>query len=141
MPSTGAFSNQFLKGMKQLYELEPFIKVKPSLTNQWEKSKGKWLYRSGRLSEEHVPNLITTNQLRLLPLAYYGNPILRKIGDLVANVTDDVTKLVETMDACDGIGIAAPQIYHSIKIFVIRILNPIFWIAFSFIERPTSFCS
>ena len=33
----GAFSNQFLEGMKQLYELEPFIKVKPYLTNQWEK--------------------------------------------------------------------------------------------------------
>jgi hypothetical protein len=38
MPSTGAFSNQFLEGMKLLYELEPFIKVKPYLTNQWEKS-------------------------------------------------------------------------------------------------------
>ena len=38
LPSTGAFSNQFLEGMKQLYELEPFIKVKPYLTNQWEKS-------------------------------------------------------------------------------------------------------
>ncbi len=24
--------------MKQLYELEPFIKVKPYLTNQWEKA-------------------------------------------------------------------------------------------------------
>jgi hypothetical protein len=38
MPSAGAFSNQFLEGMKQLYELEPFIKVKPYLTNQWEKN-------------------------------------------------------------------------------------------------------
>jgi hypothetical protein len=37
MPSTGAFSNQFLEGMKLLYELEPLIKVKPYLTNQWEK--------------------------------------------------------------------------------------------------------
>jgi hypothetical protein len=37
LSSTGAFSNQFLKGMKQLYELEPFINVKPYLTNQWEK--------------------------------------------------------------------------------------------------------
>jgi hypothetical protein len=26
VPSAGAFSNQFLEGMKQLYELEPFIK-------------------------------------------------------------------------------------------------------------------
>jgi hypothetical protein len=41
VPSTGAFSNQFLEGMKQLYELEPFIKVKPYLTNQWEKSNNK----------------------------------------------------------------------------------------------------
>jgi len=34
----GAFSNQFIEGMKLLYELEPLIKVKPYLTNQWEKS-------------------------------------------------------------------------------------------------------
>jgi len=34
----GAFSNQFIKGMKLLYELEPLIKIKPYLTNQWEKS-------------------------------------------------------------------------------------------------------
>jgi hypothetical protein len=40
-PSTGAFSNQFLEGMKQLYELELFIKVKPYLTNQWEKNNSK----------------------------------------------------------------------------------------------------
>jgi len=35
--SGGAFSNQFIEGMKLLYELEPLIKVKPYLTNQWEK--------------------------------------------------------------------------------------------------------
>jgi hypothetical protein len=34
----GAFSNQFIEEMKLLYELEPLIKVKPYLTNQWEKS-------------------------------------------------------------------------------------------------------
>ena len=33
----GAFSNQFIEGMKLLYELEPLIQVKPYLTNQWEK--------------------------------------------------------------------------------------------------------
>lgn len=90
----------------------------------FEKIKGKWFYRSGQLSEGHAPNLITTNQLRLLPLAYYGNPILRKVADSITNITDDVRKLVEemieTMDPCDGIGLAAPQIHHSVKIFVIR---------------------
>ena len=92
--------------------------------SHFEKIKGKWLYRSGQLSEGHAPNLITTNQLRLLPLAYYGNPFLRKIGDRIVNISDDVRKLVEemveTMDACDGIGLAAPQVHHSIKLFVIR---------------------
>ncbi|MBI5272406.1 MAG: peptide deformylase [Chlamydiia bacterium] len=90
----------------------------------FEKIKGKWLYRSGQLFEGHAPNVITTNQLRLLPIAYYGSPILRKIGDPIANMTADIRKLVEemveTMDACNGIGLAAPQIHHSIKLFVIR---------------------
>lgn len=35
--SGGAFSNQFIEGIQLLYELEPLIKVKPYLTNQWEK--------------------------------------------------------------------------------------------------------
>lgn len=90
----------------------------------FEKTREKWLYRSGQLSEGHAPNLITTNQLRLLPLAYYGHPILRKVADPIIHITDDLRKLVEemieTMDACDGIGLAAPQIHHSIKLFVIR---------------------
>lgn len=38
LAKAGAFSNQFVEGMKLLYELEPLIKVKPYLTNQWEKS-------------------------------------------------------------------------------------------------------
>ncbi|WP_213152052.1 hypothetical protein [Neochlamydia sp. AcF95] len=28
MPSTGAFSNQFIEGMKQLYELQAFLDVR-----------------------------------------------------------------------------------------------------------------
>lgn len=90
----------------------------------FEKLKGKWLYRSGQLFEGHTPNLITTNQMRLLPLAYYGHPILRRLADPIININDDVrhlvAEMVETMDACDGIGLAAPQVHHSIKLFVIR---------------------
>jgi peptide deformylase len=67
---------------------------------------------------------VTTGQLRLLPLAYYGEPILIKQADPINEITDDIKKLieemVETMDACDGIGLAAPQIHHSIRLFVIR---------------------
>lgn len=92
--------------------------------SHFEKVKGKWLYHSGQLAEGHAPNLITTNQPRLLPLAYLGQPILRKVADPVTSVTDDIRTLVEemieTMDGYNGIGIAAPQVHHSIKLFLIR---------------------
>lgn len=31
-----------------------------------------------------------------------------------------VEEMVETMNACDGIGLAAPQVHHSIKLFIIE---------------------
>lgn len=90
----------------------------------FEKVKGKWLYRSGQLLQGRAPHLMTRGQLRLLPLAYYGDPILRKKADPIVHITDDIRRLVEemieTMDACDGIGLAAPQIHHSIQLFIIR---------------------
>ena len=58
----------------------------------------------------------------ILKLAYYGNPILRKKGQLIENVTDEIKQLVfdmfETMSHYDGIGIAAPQVHHSLSLFV-----------------------
>lgn len=90
----------------------------------FEKKNNKWLYRGGQLSEGHAPNLVTIGQLRLLPLAYYGDPILRRLADPIAEINDELKKLVEemieTMDACDGIGLAAPQIHHSIRLFITR---------------------
>jgi len=90
----------------------------------FEKKGNQWLYRGGQLVEGREPNLVTTGQLRLLPLAYYGDPILTKKADPIIKITDDIRNLVEemieTMDACDGIGLAAPQIHHSIRLFVIR---------------------
>ncbi len=86
---------------------------------------GRWLYRGGQLTQGHAPNLVTTGQLRLLPLAYYGDSILRKKADSVKEISDDIKKLaeemIETMDACNGVGLAAPQVHHSIRLFVTRI--------------------
>lgn len=90
----------------------------------FDKVKGRWLYRSGLLAEGHAPHLITTSQVRLLPLAYYGDPILRKVAEPIVSFTEDVRTLAEEMieaiDAYDGVGIAAPQLHHSVRIFVIR---------------------
>lgn len=59
-----------------------------------------------------------------LPIVYYGNPILRKKCEPVKEITDDIIKLVqdmiETMDAENGIGLAAPQVGRPIRIFVLR---------------------
>lgn len=58
----------------------------------------------------------------VLPIVAYGNPVLRKVG---ANITPEyphLNKLLddmwETMYNSNGVGLAAPQINHSIRLFV-----------------------
>ncbi len=60
----------------------------------------------------------------LLKLYYYGHPILRKHCEPIAEITEEIRKLasdmIETMDKNDGIGLAAPQVGHAIRLFVLR---------------------
>jgi peptide deformylase len=60
----------------------------------------------------------------LLKIYYYGHPILRKHCEPVKEITDEIRKLasdmIETMDKNNGIGLAAPQIGRSIRMFVLR---------------------
>ncbi len=90
----------------------------------FEKVNGKWLYRNGQLKNGHAPNLITTDQLKMLPLAYYGDQILRKRAAPINEITDDIkiliNEMIDTVDGCNGVGIAAPQVHHSIRLFIIR---------------------
>lgn len=57
-----------------------------------------------------------------LPLAYYGQPVLRKKAALVQTIDLDIQQLindmVETMEAENGIGLAAPQVHRSLAIFI-----------------------
>ena len=90
----------------------------------FEKMGSSWLYRGGQLEEGYAPNFATTGQLRLLPLAYYGDAILRKKAEPIVEITSDlkilVEEMIETMEGCDGMGLAAPQVHHSIRLFIIR---------------------
>lgn len=58
----------------------------------------------------------------ILQLAYYGEPILRKKTEPVKEINDEIRQLVadmiETMHVKDGIGLAAPQIFKSLSLFV-----------------------
>lgn len=57
-----------------------------------------------------------------LPLAYYGDAVLRKKAARVNEINDTLRQLVadmkETMDANDGCGLAAPQVHQSITLFI-----------------------
>ncbi len=61
--------------------------------------------------------------LMILPIVAYGHPILRKKAEDIKEVYPDLSKLLEdmweTMYASNGVGLAAPQINKSIRLFVI----------------------
>jgi peptide deformylase len=60
--------------------------------------------------------------MSLLPVSYFGDPVLRTKGAKVAQFDADLAKLaedmVETMRAERGIGLAAPQIGLALQFFV-----------------------
>jgi peptide deformylase len=60
-----------------------------------------------------------------LPVHKYGDPILRKKGALVTEVTPEIHKLIaamfETMEAHHGVGLAAQQVGHALQLTVIDI--------------------
>jgi peptide deformylase len=59
----------------------------------------------------------------LLPVYAYGQPVLKKVSIFIDPEYPDIQGLIanmwDTMYHADGVGIAAPQIGHSIRLFVI----------------------
>ena len=59
-----------------------------------------------------------------LPILQYGHPLLRKKAQPVLAVTEEVRSLVmqmvATMDKSLGIGLAAPQVGHLLRLIVLR---------------------
>ncbi|CUI16584.1 polypeptide deformylase [Candidatus Protochlamydia naegleriophila] len=57
-----------------------------------------------------------------LPLAYFGDPVLRKKTAPVEDINDTIRQLIidmtETMEANDGCGLAAPQVHQSLALFI-----------------------
>ena len=58
----------------------------------------------------------------------YGDSVLRKIAEKVEEVNDEIREIlrnmVETMYAMDGVGLAAPQVGISLRMFVCDIGTP-----------------
>jgi peptide deformylase len=59
----------------------------------------------------------------ILPIVAYGNPVLRKVAQDIDKEYPELDKLIEdmweTMYASNGVGLAAPQINKSIRLFVV----------------------
>jgi peptide deformylase len=61
----------------------------------------------------------------ILPIRIYGDPVLREETTPVAEVTPELKQLaadmIETMRGADGVGLAAPQIGHTERLFVVDV--------------------
>lgn len=58
-----------------------------------------------------------------VPIVAYGHPILRNVASFITPGQVDLERLIEdmweTMYASNGIGLAAPQVNHSIRVFIV----------------------
>lgn len=62
--------------------------------------------------------------IKPLTIAQLGNPILRQIAQPIDLITDDriqqlIDALIVTAEAAQGVGIAAPQVSHSQRVFIV----------------------
>lgn len=61
----------------------------------------------------------------ILPIHVYGDPILRQPGEDVSEDSEELQQLIddmiETMLGASGIGLAAPQVGRSLRLFVINL--------------------
>jgi len=59
----------------------------------------------------------------ILPVTVYGDPLLRKVAKPIDKNEEGLSELIdnmfETMHNADGVGLAAPQIGKSVRIFVV----------------------
>jgi peptide deformylase len=59
----------------------------------------------------------------ILPIVAYGDPLLRKVGKKIdkdyPNLEELIENMTETMHTAKGVGLAAPQVGKSIRLFII----------------------
>lgn len=59
----------------------------------------------------------------ILPIIGYGDPVLRKTGEVLTqeypNLTETIANMYDTMYNACGVGLAAPQVGLSVRLFVI----------------------
>lgn len=60
----------------------------------------------------------------MLKIYTLGDEVLRKVAEPVAEVNDEIRELIngmyEAMEAAEGVGLAGPQVGHSLRLFVAK---------------------
>ncbi len=60
---------------------------------------------------------------KILPVRIYGDETLRKISEPIDDITDEIRQfiddLIKTMYEKDGVGLAAPQVGRSLRLFIV----------------------
>ena len=68
-------------------------------------------------------NQTINNSTMILPIVAYGHPTLKKISEPITSDYPDLDKLIadmwETLAHSEGVGLAAPQVNRSIRLFVV----------------------
>ena len=61
----------------------------------------------------------------VLPIVFYGDPVLRERGKEITEITDEIRELaadmLETMHAAHGVGLAAQQVGRALQLAVIEV--------------------
>lgn len=87
----------------------------------FERRKGIWLYLRGRNEAGHLPELAQGPE-QFFPLAYYGDPILTTPAEPIGEIDEEIKQLaaemIESMHSFPGLGLAAPQVKRSLRLFV-----------------------
>jgi peptide deformylase len=67
--------------------------------------------------------IILNTTIMILPIIGYGDPVLRKVGDSLSqehpNLKEMIANMYDTMYNACGVGLAAPQVGLSFRLFVI----------------------
>jgi peptide deformylase len=61
---------------------------------------------------------------KILQISEIGSPVLRQRSDTIVNIADPqiddlIVNLIATADAANGVGIAAPQVASSVRLFIV----------------------
>ncbi len=71
----------------------------------------------------HVVDYQNRDQIMILPVVAYGDPVLKKVAKKIPedypNFSEFLENMWETMYNAHGVGLAAPQVGRSIRLFVV----------------------